>query len=94
MVVGLGVSQNLVIICKFPQKYLFLPRGGMFFSKRSRMPWVFPAWDSPVFIVRHSGLIICKVEGFILKRAAESAVSRCTAMDVQIAAMIARIASS
>jgi len=29
----------------------------------------FAAWGSPVFIVRHSDLIICKVEGFILKRA-------------------------
>jgi len=29
----------------------------------------FAAWGYPVFIVRHSDLIICKVEGFILKRA-------------------------
>ena len=27
------------------------------------MPGASPAWDSPVFIVRHSGLIICNVEG-------------------------------
>ena len=46
----------------------FLTRGVVLLSERSRMPGVSPARGSPVFIVRHSGLIICKVEEFILKR--------------------------
>jgi hypothetical protein len=75
-----GVSQDRVIIGKFPQeKFIFLTRGypsprelGRRGFSRSR--------NLPVSIVRHSGLIICKVEGFILKRShAKSGCGWCTA---------------
>jgi len=70
----LGVSQNCVILCKFPQKYLFCPGGGPPLEAISD-GGAFPAWRSPIGIVRHSGLIICKVEGFILKRRSAKSAS-------------------
>ena len=63
-----GVSQSRVIIGKFPQEtFIFYPGGGYLFFTLSRMPGVsvsggFPVWSFPIFIVRHSRLIKCKVE--------------------------------
>ena len=60
-----------------PRNYLqfhrniFLTRGGVLLFKRSWMPEP-SGWGSPAFIVRLSGLIACKMEGFILKRNAHN----------------------
>jgi hypothetical protein len=78
VVVPRGVSQNSVIICKF-HRNIYFDRGvpppselGRQGSSRSR--------NFPVSIVRHSGLMICKVEGFILKRSnAKSGCRECAA---------------
>ena len=58
---GIVVSQSPVIICKFPQKYLFSPGGGPL-SKRSRVPEPLPARAVLAFIVRQTRVIICNSE--------------------------------
>ena len=51
-----GVSQNRVIIGKFPQKYLFLTGGVVLLSKRFRMAGAVPAWGYPCIYLAPFGV--------------------------------------